>query len=69
MQQIPKTAFCKLTREGLKDIIPVEITLDGEVIGAFVDPNEIIYIGDLHPYVRNSLKAKEALARSGMPKN
>lgn len=69
MRQIAISAFRTMSREGLKDIIPAEITFDGDVIGAWVDPNEIIYIGDLHPFVRNSLKAKEALARSGMPKN
>ena len=52
----------------IAESLPLEVTSSGEVIGYLVRPEDAIVISDLHPAVRAQLKAREALARQGMPK-
>jgi hypothetical protein len=67
MDIIPKATFSKLGVESLKNAKPCIVTGEGEVIGLWVDPNDIVCLMDLHPTVRRQFKAREELVRRGMP--
>ena len=46
--------------------LPLAVTLEGEVKFYAVKESDVIIIGDLHPRVRNMLRAMEKKARAGM---
>jgi len=50
-------------------LLPIKITSDGEIVAVMAKPDDIIVVQDLHPRVRNMLKALEAKARMGMRKD
>ncbi len=61
--------FINLPPEKRKEVLPTVVTMDGEPYGLVAPPDDVVYIGDMHPRVKIQLKAREALARKGMPKN
>ena len=69
MKTIAYSDFAKLGGEGLKTCTPVIVTYDGKPVGVFCSLDGVIVVEDLHPRVRNNLRAQEKLARAGMPKD
>jgi len=45
---------------------PCILTYEGEIIGAFVDPEQILVLEGMHPYVIKQFRTKEALIRGAM---
>ena len=68
MLLIPFGEFRKLTVDEIKKSAPFVVTAQGEPFGFFATAADFIFVGDLHPRVRNNLRAQENLARMGMPK-
>lgn len=68
MNQISWSGAYKLGAKGLKDKLPVEITVDGEPMFVVCNKDDVIVTSDLHIRVRNMLRAMEKRARIGMPK-
>lgn len=48
---------------------PFSVTSNGEEVAYFCRKDGVIVVDDLHPRVRNQLRAREQMARRGMPKN
>ena len=69
MNKISRAEFDKLSGEEAKKVMPVVLTLNGQPMAICLEPKDAIFLGDLHPRVRNMLKAMEARARVGMPKD
>lgn len=67
MHTMSMSEFRKLDREGIKSILPVLLTFDGAPLCVASSPDGVIVIEDLHPRVRNALKAQEKKARGGLP--
>lgn len=67
MDIIPKATFSRLGIEAIKGVKPCLVTADGEVIGLWVDPDDIVCLMDLHPRVKTQFKTREQMVRKGMP--
>ncbi len=69
MRSITKSQLENRTsKEELKSMLPCWMTYGPDTVCLMCAPEDIIYIGDLHPRVRNQFKAKEELVRRGMSK-
>ena len=62
-----KSEFSKMAADVLKAARPTLVTAEGEIIGVWANPDEIIVLSDLHPTVRRMLQNRELRARMGMP--
>ena len=69
MKKLAKTKFLALSSKKQVELLPCKLTVDGEVVYVVAKPEDIIVIGDLNIFVRQQLKAREELARQGMPKD
>ena len=67
MNTISSAAFRRLSLEEINERLPFLVTYNGAVSFAVGSPDKTIVMDDLSLPVRAQLKAKEALARSGMP--
>ena len=67
MKQITLGDFKRLRKAEIVASLPFELLADGSPIAVIASVAGVIVIEDLHPRVQNQLKAKEKLARSGMP--
>ena len=54
-------------RAEIEAMMPLTVTFDGEPVGIFSKAGDVIVIGDMHPRVQMQLRAREQLARKGMP--
>ncbi len=52
--------------ERISEVLPLIITVNGEEKFILASIKDIVAIGDLHPRVRNMIKAQELKARAGM---
>lgn len=68
MNKMAKGEFARLTVKEMKKLMPLIVHVEGENFAIFARPEDIIYIGDMHPRVKNFLRARERLARVGMNK-
>jgi len=68
MRVISIGEFKRLRIEEIKAAMPFRLTAGGEPFAFVAAEKDIIVISDLHIRVRNQMKAKEKLARSGMLK-
>ena len=68
MHTIASTALRRMTGEEIKAILPVIVTWNEIPLYIAGGLDNTIVMDDLSLPVRRQLKAKEALARSGMPK-
>ena len=68
MNILPKSELCKLPKNQWLELAPIKILWDGEEIGYFCQLDDVLVIGDLHPAVRNQLRARAKLARSAQGK-
>ena len=64
LKQIPISQFRALTGQTLLDARPCLITHEGEVIGMFADPEEVLILEGMHPGAKKRLKARWALMRT-----
>jgi hypothetical protein len=64
MNTMTKTDLFKLPAAKIKELLPLVITSDGEIVCVMVDTEKVLLIDDLHPRVQIQLKARETLARS-----
>jgi len=69
MNVLTLSEFRKEKTDKVLELAPIKIISDGQPIGFFGKLEDFMYIGDLHPRVKIQLRAKEELARQGMPKN
>ena len=68
MQQMAISEFRSAGWIRIKSLLPVEILVDGKVEAILSRDEDVIVISDLHPRMRNMLKAMEKKARFGMPR-
>jgi len=68
MNSVSKSDFARLTAQEIKSILPTVFKVEGEAVAIVCQPEDVIFIGDMHPRVKNQLKALEAKARLGMMK-
>lgn len=61
--------FRNQSKEDLLASLPCEITWNCEPIFICHNSKDMIYIGDMHPRVRQMFKAMENKVRLGMPKD
>jgi len=52
----------------IKRLLPAVVTVDTEDVFVISNAEDVIVVSDLHPRVRNQLRAQEKKARAGMPK-
>ena len=64
-----RTQFLQLPIEEAKSILPLVLTYNGEAVMLCAKPEDFIFLGDMHPRIKHMLKAMEARARVGMPKD
>ena len=67
MNIIPLSEIKRLSVVEIEKLIPIIISTDGNARWVLCETEDIIVVGDLHPAMRNILRAKEKLARMGMP--
>lgn len=68
MNQMNWSTLRRMNAAEIKQNIPAEILFEGEVLCVLASIEDMIVVSDLHPRVRNSLKALERKARGGMAK-
>jgi len=69
MKKVSYSDFGKLGKAGIEALgLPILITFDGKPFGVLSSLDGVIVVEDLHPRVRIMLRAQEAKARAGMPK-
>jgi hypothetical protein len=69
MNVIQKSKFLNMGVKKQQELLPCKLTVDDEVVMVCAKPEDIIVVGDLNIFVRQQLKAREELARQGMPKD
>ena len=67
MRTIALSDFRRYGKDEVTNLLPILITIEGEVKIVAAKPDEIIVLSDLHPRVRTMLKMLERRARAGMP--
>ena len=67
MQRLPMSKLKSMPAQEIEEAVPLMITVDMADRFVLCKPEDIIYIGDLHPRVKNSFKAIEQKVRVGMP--
>jgi len=50
----------------MQALMPCILTFNGEPVALVAAPEDVIIVSDLHPRVRNTLRAQEKRARAGM---
>ena len=63
-----QSEFKNTTAENIKKLMPIGLTVNGEIFAVVSPSDGVIVVSDLHPRVRNMLRQQELRARSGMPK-
>jgi len=58
--------FRRMSKEQMDEAVPLVITYDGEPTFVLTKPDGVVVVEDLHPRVRNMLRALEKRARAGM---
>ncbi len=66
MNTIMRKELSVATTEEIIKRCPAWLTHDGTPYALVCLPEQIIYIGDLHPRVQHQLRAREAQVRHGM---
>lgn len=68
MNKLSLSDFRALSTTKTKKVLPCLILIENEFEFYAGAAEDFIFIGDMHPAVRNQFRAKEALVRQGMPK-
>lgn len=67
IKRIPKSEFRQLSGEQILENLPFILLMEGEPMCIVARPEDVIYLGDLHPRVKIQLKNMENKVRMGMP--
>jgi len=63
-----QSEFKNTSAENIKKLMPIGLTVNGEIFAVVSPSDGVIVVSDLHPRVRNMLRQQELRARAGMPK-
>ncbi len=67
MNTITGAQFRRLSQEGMMSSLPLIITHNDNPTAVVARPEDVVILSDLHPRMRNMIKAMEKRARMGMP--
>lgn len=67
MNVLSMADFRKLKQDEIDGVTPCIITYNGEPVGIYAKPEEVVVVSDLHIVMRNRFKGMEQKARMGMP--